>query len=300
MKRHIRIYFLSLVVLLCGGMASRADEFWNYWGDGKAELSGYKLVQPRYGQKRNGKVVLIFVTETHSEKEKVKIEGDPSSVPSGERFSVMKMNDVRTFQTGIYDYKVMTSVFSRIDQKFILSKVSLGVQEWCGHVYHQLVASKKKIQETLHSYFGGEADQSHQYEIPSNAIFEDNIPILIRELRGPWLKPGEKVEFNGAPSLLSLRFQHKLFSWSKISVQKSASSETISTAIGDKKAVRWVVITSLNGTCTYFVEAEQPHRILKWMSDQGESAEITGTIRLDYWKLHDEGDESYLKKLFPK
>lgn len=298
MRKTIAIVaFLSFS--LCSHHAS-ADDFWSYWGDGKAELSGYKLVQPRYGQKRNGKAVLIFVTETHSEKEKVKIEGDSSGVPAQEKFSVMKLNDVRMFQTGIYDYRVTASVFSRVDRKFELSKVSLGVQEWCGHVYHQLVSSGKELQEMLHSYFGGEADQSHNHTIPSSAVFEDNIPILIRELRGSWLKPGERAEFPGAPSLLSLRFQHKSFTWGKIAVQKSAATETISTVLGDKKAIRWTVSTPLSGTYTYYVESEQPHRILKWSNDRGESGEIAGTIRLDYWRLHDEGDESYLKKLFPK
>ena len=291
---------ILMLSFLSGTPKAFADDFWSYWGDGKAELSGYKLVQPRYGQKRNGKAVLIFVTETHSEKEKVKIEGDHTGVPSRDRFSVMKLNDVRMFQTGIYDYRVTASVFSRVDRKFELSKVSLGVQEWCGHVYHQLVSSGKQVQETLHSYFGGEDDQNRGHAIPPGAVFEDNIPILIRELRGPWLKPGEKVEFAGAPSLLALRFQHKPFSWGKISVHKSALTGNISTVLGERKAVRWTVSTPLHGTYTCFVEADPPHRILKWTSDQGESGELTGTIRLDYWKLHDEGDESYLKKLFPK
>ncbi|HYB53727.1 MAG TPA: hypothetical protein VEG84_07665, partial [Thermoanaerobaculia bacterium] len=30
------------------------DPFWKYWGDGKAELAGYDLTFPRYGQLRRG------------------------------------------------------------------------------------------------------------------------------------------------------------------------------------------------------------------------------------------------------
>ena len=107
------------------------------------------------------------------------------------------------------------------------------------------------------------------------------------------------MEFEGAPSLLSLRFQHKAFSWGKIQVQKSSNAEKIKTVLGEKLATRWTFVTHLNGTYTYFVEAESPHRILQWSSDRGESAELTGTARLDYWNLHDEGEEVYLKKLFP-
>ena len=28
--------------------------FWDHWGDGRGELNGYRLVQPRYGAKRTG------------------------------------------------------------------------------------------------------------------------------------------------------------------------------------------------------------------------------------------------------
>jgi hypothetical protein len=43
-------YALALAVVASAG----ADEFWTHWGDGRAELSGYRLVQPRDGAKRTG------------------------------------------------------------------------------------------------------------------------------------------------------------------------------------------------------------------------------------------------------
>src|SRR5438046_648320 len=83
-----------LVALLLFPLAhvANADDFWSYWGDGKAELDGYQLVQSRYGEPRQGRAVMIFVTEDHSAKEKVKIEGDPSQVPAAQRFPVFKLN----------------------------------------------------------------------------------------------------------------------------------------------------------------------------------------------------------------
>ena len=297
LKRKVA-FVLPLSVLLTGA-AGHGDDFWAHWGDGKAELSGYRLVQPRYGEKREGKAVLIFVTEDHSVKEKVKIEGDPSRVPARERFSVLKLNDVRSFPTGIYDYDVTTSVFSRVDQKFAVSKISLGVQEWCGHVYHQVVTRGNELRESLHSYFGGEGDQANVHRIPRHAVFEDNIPILIRELRGPWLKPGERREAPGAPSLLALRLQHKPFAWGTIVIEKGRETENVRSAFGVVKATRWTVTTPHSGTFTYLVEAAYPRRILKWTTDRGESAELTGTTRLPYWKLNKEGDERHLRELFP-
>lgn len=57
-----RLAPLSLV-LLFATPAVASDIFWEHWSDGRAELSGYDLVQPRYGEKRHGRAVLVFVTE---------------------------------------------------------------------------------------------------------------------------------------------------------------------------------------------------------------------------------------------
>lgn len=45
----------------------------------------------------------------------------------------------------------------------------------------------------------------------------------------------------------------------------------------------------------FFVEQAYPHRIVRWELLPDISAELTGTIREPYWKLHDNGHEKYLK-----
>ena len=47
---------------------------------------------------------------------------------------MLKLNSVRDFQTGIYHYNVMTSVFARVAAGWPIAKVSFSSQEWCGHV----------------------------------------------------------------------------------------------------------------------------------------------------------------------
>jgi hypothetical protein len=44
------------------------------WGDGQAEVAGYSLTYPRYGQPRTGTAVTIFVTEPLSESLRVKAD----------------------------------------------------------------------------------------------------------------------------------------------------------------------------------------------------------------------------------
>src|SRR5436853_3101510 len=85
--------------------------FGAYWHDGKAEIDGYRYSVTRYGQARRGEAVAVYVTEPFSRSKNVKVD-DPSRSP-GDTFDVLKLNLVRDFQTGIYDYNTMTSLFVR-------------------------------------------------------------------------------------------------------------------------------------------------------------------------------------------
>ncbi len=156
---------------------------------------------------------------------------------------------------------------------------------------------RRRAVETLHSYFGGEADQTHVHRIRQDVLFEDAIPVLIRELRGPWLAPGETRQFTSGPSLLALRLLHKPFEWQMLKVTKSAKRSLMGSVLGKIAVTRWTVETPSQGTFTYWVEVDWPHRIIQWSSDQGESGVLTGSTRLPYWKLHKGGDEKYLREL---
>src|SRR3954471_15567229 len=149
---------LSILTAVTTASAARADDFWKHWGDGKAELDGYALVQPRYGQPRDGTAVLIFVTEDFSDSARVK--ADPGKHPPSDVYPVLKLNAVRDFQTGIYDYNLLTSVFARVEGGFPVVKASFSAQEWCGHVYQQWLARGGRLAGVSHSYFDGEADQT--------------------------------------------------------------------------------------------------------------------------------------------
>ena len=57
------------------GASPASPAFWAHWGDGKAELNGYRLTQPRYGELRKGTVVHVYVTEPFSHEARVKAGG---------------------------------------------------------------------------------------------------------------------------------------------------------------------------------------------------------------------------------
>ncbi len=112
-------------------------EFKDYWYSGKAEITSYKLEQARYGEIHRGYDVLVFVTEDFSKQNHVKID-DPERA-RGDAVKVLKLNKIKKFGTGIYDYSMMDSVFTpvRKDDYPNTLKISSSTQEWCGHTYKQ-------------------------------------------------------------------------------------------------------------------------------------------------------------------
>lgn len=290
---------LLLVALMCAGSPAVADEFWSWWGDGKAELDGYALVEPRYGQLRQGTAVLIFVTEDFSDSARVK--ADPGKHPASDVRPVMKLNFVRDFQTGIYDYNTLTSTFlwtEPVDgERWRLAKTSFSSQEWCGHVYMQWLSRGAKLVGTSHSYFDGEGDAAPELALPAGGVVEDALPILVRGLRGEWLKAGETKKVPFLRSQLRTRLLHVAAAWGEATVARAAEATTVKTALGTMRATTYTVAEAGGDTIVFTVEEAAPHRLLAWKSSSGESGRILGSARLKYWEMHDNGGEKALKLL---
>jgi hypothetical protein len=285
--------------LVSSSTAARADEFWKFWGDGKAELDGYALVEPRYGQPRDGTAVLIFVTEDFSDA--LRVKADPGKHDKSDVAPVMKLNLVRDFQTGIYDYNTMTSTFLRTELDggsfFTLAKTSFSSQEWCGHVYMQWLPRGTRLVGTSHSYFDGEADAAPELEWPAGGVVEDALPVLVRGLRGDWLAPGASKKVPFLRSQLRTRLLHVPAKWGEATISRAPASTEIKSALGTLRAFVYTVAESGGDTITFTVEEAAPHRLLAWRSSSGESARILGSARLPYWTMHDNGGEKALKLL---
>ncbi len=288
---------LALTVASCAGaLRSGAQDFWSHWGDGQAELSGYRLTQPRYGSARAGTAVLIFVTEEFSDA--LRVKADPGQHPPADVFPVLKLNAVRAFQTGIYDYNVMTSTFARVAAGWPVAKVSFSSQEWCGHVYHQLLPRAGGVEGAWHSYFDGEADGQERLALPEGGVFEDALPILVRGLRGDdWLRPGESRTLPLLPSLLSARLEHKQLAWVQARVSRAASTERVRVPAGSFEVVTWTVAPEGRPKLTFQVEAAAPRRLVRWASEAGEEGALLKSTRLPYWKLNAPGGEKHLREL---
>lgn len=270
-----------------------------HWHDGKAELAGYRLTQPRYGQARAGTVVLIYVTESFSESDRVKAENPRR--PASDVFDVIKLNNVKDFQTGVYDYNVMTSVFLQMDARKgqragAPTKLVFSMQEWCGTVFEELLFDDRTIRQKRFSYFDGEGDQAAELARPKDGVTVDELFVLVRGLPVPFLAPGESRALPLLPALDRVRMIHKRLTWTDGTLRRSRATRARKTPAG-----RFVVDTYTAEMSAeryrFDVERAFPHRLVGWEGPQGERAELAGVERLPYWRLNREGHEKVLEKL---
>lgn len=271
---------------------SASEGFWAHWSDGKAELSGYDLIQPRYGELRHGRAVMIYVTEPWSRSAGVKADvydrGNPDHTVA------LKLNAVRKFQTGIYDYSVMTSVFSEPRDHFKPMKITFSMQEWCGSVFEEDRFDADGAGLSLRSYFEGETGE-HRLE-GEELVSEDALWITLRGLASETLeRPGGRVEL--IPSAMDRRFRHVAPSVSSSEIGWTTAPATVEVPAGSFEVYEASWVRQSGVRCQAQVEVPWPHRLIGWSCSDGEQAKLTGSARLAYWGTHSEGDERLLKEL---
>ncbi len=290
--------------------------FGAYWHDGKAELDGYRYTLTRYGQKRRGQAVAVYVTEPFSRAKNVKVD-DPAANPR-DTFDVLKLNLVRDFQTGIYDYNTMTSLFVR-SEDFEPVKVSFSSTEWCGNVYEELAIDPGRVSQRISSYFENES-ASRDESRPRGGIVEEELFVRLRGLSGDYLAPGETKIVPFLPSAFKRRLTHLMLRWTDARIERLAAPRMVSVPAGRFRTTVYTVNTGNGHNGVFFIESAYPHRIIRWewkqtlrqkeasgagtvpypvasRAEGNDSGELAGSARLQYWKLHNEGDERYLARL---
>jgi hypothetical protein len=291
--------FFAFAASLSAAAGLYTADFWKIWGDGQAEIASYDLTEPHYGQPRQGVAIAIWVSETFSNSARVK--ADPGKHPKSDEFGVMKLNLVKDFQTGVYDYNDMTSVFVASQPvngrgAGYTTKIAFSSQEWCGNVFHQVLFDPTKLRSMRHSYFDGEGDANLELPYPANGISEDALPFWARGMAEPTLAPGESKTVDALTSLQWVRDRHVDASWTKAELTRAKAPITLAVPAG-KFAADVFVAKLAHVTRTYYVESGGSRRILKWESSLGEKAELLATERLKYWQMNGPGGEEALKKL---
>jgi hypothetical protein len=265
---------------------SRASAaFWQQWGDGRAELSGYRATVMRYGEPREAEIVLVYVTEPLDRETLIKDDAAGArSVPT------LKLNYSERFQTGIYPYSLLTSVFAPVDAylptRFAPVKITLTAQEWCGHVFHGVWPDALGYESQLLSYFASEGERTEHVDAPADTLYEDALFIQLRELDGPFASGGE---WRGqlVPRLWSSRRAHVPLRPVPARITRARQTEGI-----DRFTLTYDGVMR-----TFDVEQGGARRIVAWTASDGERATLLRTERLPYWQLHGPGDERHRESL---
>jgi hypothetical protein len=292
---------LAAALVVPEGAPVFGADFWSHWGDGRAELAAYDLTYPRYGELRDGTAVTIFVTETFSDEARVK--ADPGLHAKDDELPVMKLNLVQDFATGIYDYNLLTSSFVALAPRHgrgvgAPTKISFTSQDWCGHVFHELLPDPSSIRHELHSYFDGEADRDETLAYPPDGLLEDALFHWARGFAAPFLAPGEEAHAKVLRSVENARMRHIALDWRPARLSRSAETREITVPAGTFQAeMLHVDIDGGDRTWTFLVEEDEPRRILRWEAGDGRHAELIASTRTKYWEMHDERHADALREL---
>lgn len=255
-----------------------SDEFGDYWYQGEAEITSYDLKQARYGEIHDGHAVLIFVTEDFSKKKHVKLDNPQTA--GNDKVSVLKLNASKKFNTGIYPYSMMSSVFTPIpgDAFPRTLKVTTTSQEWCGHTFTQFNLERNKYNIEFRSYFESEGDQDLKLD---NAMLEDEVWTAIR--LSPDRLPTGKVDM--IPGTMYQRLAHVPFKVHQVDASMVEQEDNLMTYT--------ISYTDLDRSLSITFNKNFPHEIDSWEEANGElttRATRKKQMMLDYWSRHDVAD----------
>jgi len=201
---------------------------------------------------------------------------------------------VKKFNTGIYPYSIMSSIFTPVERKSFPQtlKVTTSIQEWCGHTFTQLNFRENKYHVFLRSYFMDEADQ--QYSI-NPAQLEDDIWTFIR-IDPLALATGEIELIPGSQFSRLKRINQKV---QKATASLTDNDDLFTYTIQYKDIPRILIIR---------FKKIFPYEIMEWEEtserEKGADQSIlttravrTHVMLVDYWNKKSVKDSAYRKKL---
>ncbi len=257
-----------------------SKDFNAYWYAGQAELCSYDYTIDRYGELRQGYAVAVFVTEDFSKTKQVKLD---NVVPS-EAIPVLKLNAIQRFETGVYDYSVMQSVFTPIDYKTYPNslKWNTTVQDWCGQVFTQLNLVPTGYKVSQFSYFETEGDEQIT---TATAMLESELFTRLRIDPASIVSGSQKM----IADLSFSRLRHKPVAAITANVTNDAGKCT-------------VVYPELKRQMEIQYETRSPYTILGWKETTTDGkliseAKLRKQIKSAYWAHHSEIDAPLRKEL---
>ncbi|MBU45181.1 MAG: hypothetical protein CMN76_18360 [Spirochaetaceae bacterium] len=301
-------------ILFCGQDAQQYSGPAHRWSflqsshfKGKAEMARYTGTVLRYGKPREAELMLITVLEPFRREQLVKSESDTD-------YYVIKQNQVMTYQTGVYPYRQMNSVFWELESGRF-RKATMSTQEWCGQTYKELRVKGKTMQFFYSSYWENESRGYETIRRPGpsfSAFLYDELPLLIRK---DDLSNADSARM--FPMLMSSRVKQP--DWdignplrrpeyrpAQMTVEKGKL-----TWKGEERAVRIVTVlqapvetkkaTIPEKKDVFYVDLDSELRpLLRWERNDGGVLELQSLDYTDYWNQNDPGDRLPEKATIPQ
>jgi hypothetical protein len=273
MRRRALLFFCLLAaVSVCS-----ADVVWNpafgtdpLWSDGNAEVAAYDARDVLYGVRRASRAVLIVVAEDLSPETLVKADAPRP----GHSVRVLKLNHVRSIQTGMYAYEQMLSAF--LDATALRPvKLSMASHDWCGNTFVEWRRDRNVM--SIRSYFDAIADRDVPVG-PGDALFYDALPLKLRGLDFARTRSG------------TIRLIETVFT---IRPQVSPAAEARLEVRAGPKRYR-VEITRGEKRDALEFERGFPHRLVLWERADGAVLTLRSARRIRYWEKNRPGDERIL------
>ena len=254
------------------------------WDDGRAEVNAYEASERRYGVLRPFTAYHIVVKEDFSKQQLVK--ADPGHDPA-DLVTVLKLNQVINYQTGIYSYHQMASTF--YDRATMdLLKFTLTSFEWCGNSFKEYTRRDGRAALHVHTYWDTMADATYDLPVGPDVVLYDQLPLWIRSLpqapgttRALRLVPGQIDSKGPKPEI-------------EAATLRAVAEESVTTPAGPFRALRWELKAGDGQPDLYWTAREFPHLLISWSKPDGGAYRLKWTQRLAYWTLHDPGGEKYL------
>jgi hypothetical protein len=135
-----------------------------------------------------------------------------------------------------------------------------------------------------------------------------------RGLAAPVLTPGEKREVSLLRSLEDARLNHLEVRFRRATLERAREAEVVTVPAGEFTVERLTVsVTGGSERKTYppagpvvevppcewvfLVEKAPPHRVVRWTRSDGFSASLTGSARMEYWRMNGPEFETALEEL---
>lgn len=265
----------------------------DYFG-GEAEVLTYELNKARYKDVHKGEAILVFVKEDFLTDVQVKNDNysNENSIP------VLKCNYFQRFATGMYDYSIMTSVFTPTFYDTVNHSIKLtcSSQDWCGQTFMQL-NNRAQYEVALNSYFESEGDELTKLD---KVYQEDELFNLLR--MNPQVLP--TGDFQILPALNYLRTSHQ-------PMKAYAAKARLENYVVDENATPDLMIYSLEipvlqRRLNIVFDPKDNNLITEWSEIyptvfDGElkttTAKLKARMKTPYWNLNSTRDTHYRDSL---